>query len=591
MSKTNKRNQNNKKTSDKVIATVCVVFALLIAAVLVLNVLGEAGVFIRHQNAAERGDVVVDAAMLSFFYNDHLLNWYNQYYSYMSYCSIDLSGDLRTQQFGGGLDTYLFGQYEGTWYDYFLDSVKEEINMYVTYAVAAKAAGLSISEEDKAEIDGIINDLKASLKEADASFSDWYGKGVKEKDVRRCYELIYLASKFNDHKIAELESALEADDEPVYTFVEENKGDFYTAKYLSYKISLSSKNFAKDELYDNAVAEAKAAAEKIAEAKTPAQFVELVDEYEASKETETETGTGTETGTETGTGTETETETLSPEEELESKIEKLEGSINYETDDELGEWIFEESASVNDSKVIEETGTETVKETEKETEEETEQGSESGTESQSGSNNETTKTYDTYKVTVYLLTQTPSLDMSLTKDMAFLVTDSKDIATAFVESFKNGEMTRERFEELASAKYDELFTNHEHSEDDGHVDPVFSYDNVEKAQDKYFAESYDKINQWLDTGALEENTLSDVIEIKIEGKTDAEDQTYYAIVFFESYNVKAWYANAYDGVLNEQFKDWYDTELKNNPVVYDEKALYDINTLKMYPASSDGHSH
>ncbi len=585
MSKTNKRNQNNKKTSDKVIAAVCVVFALLIAAVLVLNVLGEAGVFIRHQNVAERGDVVVDAAMLSFFYNDHLLNWYNQYYAYMGYCSIDLSGDLRTQQFGGGIDTYLFGQYEGTWYDYFLDSVKDEINMYVTYAVAAKAAGLSISDEDKAEIDGIIKDLKESLKEAGASFSDWYGKGVKEKDVRRCYELIYLASKFNDHKLAELESALEADDEPVYTFREENKGDFYTAKYLSYKISLSSKNFAKDELYDNAVAAAKAAAEKIAEAKTPAQFVELVEEYEASKKTETET----KKETETGTGT--ETETLSPEEELESKIEKLEGSINYETDDELGKWIFEESASVNDSKVIEETGTETVKVTEKETEEETESGSESGTESKSDSKKETTKTYDTYKVTVYLLTQTPSLDMSLTKDMAFLVTDSKDIATAFAESFKSGEMTRDRFEELASAKYDELFANHEHSEEEDHVDPVFSYDNVEKAQDNYFAAAYDKINQWLDTGKLEKNTLSDVIEIKIEGKTDAEDQTYYALVFFESYNVKAWYANAYDGVLNKQFEDWYEAELKNNPVVYDEEALYDINTLKMYPTSSDGHDH
>lgn len=565
--------ETKKSKTDKGVAIACIVFAVLIAATLVFTVLGESGVFIRATDAVAGETVEVDAAMMSFFINDSIMNFYNNNYSYLAYYSLDLSRDLRTQTYGKGYETMFLGEFDGTWYDYFLSTVMDEVEMYVTYAEAAKAAGLTLSDEDKDEIDHILDDIKETLKASNASYSDWYGKGVKKSDIRNCYELIFLASNFAEHKQAELEAALDADDSALHTYVDENKGSFYTADYLSYEISLTSKNFKNDEMFDTACQAAKAAAEKIAAAKTPAEFVALVEEFEGVDEKETGTGT--------------EKETLSPEEELESKIEDLKDTISYETGNELGNWIFVEGAQPDDVKVIEETGTETEKATEAKTEAKTEETTEAGSEaeSESGSTEADTaaKTYNTYTVTVYYVTKASSIDKSLTKDFAYLATNDKEALEAVIAEFKAGEMTKEKFNEIAQAKYDSIHNNEEHEHSD---DELFEFNAVEKTPDGMFNSNYKVMNDWLDSGKLENNSLSEIFEVVVEEKT------YYAVVFFEKYNVEAWYASAYSMTVSDQFEKWYEAELESKPLKINEKAIYDINTVTFTATTtSDGHDH
>ena len=95
-----KNSDNKKKKSDKAIAAACIIFAVVIAAVLVLNVLGEAGVFLRGTSAMEQGDVVVDSAMMTYFINEYITNWYNNYSAYIMYglINVDLSRDLNDQK-------------------------------------------------------------------------------------------------------------------------------------------------------------------------------------------------------------------------------------------------------------------------------------------------------------------------------------------------------------------------------------------------------------------------------------------------------------------------------------------------------------
>ena len=551
------KNDKKKKTGERATAIACIVFAVLIAASLAVNIMQENGVFIRQQSAMETENVEVDSAMLSFFYNDYLMNWYNSNHDYLAYYSLDLTYDLSSQLYGGGYEIYFLGEYDGTWYDYFLDQILREVEMYIQYAEGAKATGLDLSDEDYTEIDTIVDNIKASLKASGAKFSDWYGRGVKEKDVRRCYELIYLASNFADYKTEKLEEALDKDDAAVLTYVEENKANFYSAEYLSYEIKLSSKDFANDEAYDAAVAQAKLDAEKIAEAKTPAEFVEFVENYKLENAVENET--------ETETGSETETETLSSEDELESKIEGYKSKVNYQTSNDLGKWIFEESAAVNDTKVIEQTGTETETEDESDTEED--------------DTAEDTKTYNTYSAKIYLITTPSSLDKSLTKDAAFLVADSKEDVEKFVNEFKAGTTNVENFVSVAQKHEEALHEGQSHEE--GSVEPLFSYNGVEKMPNKYFADAYNELNVWLDSGECVDDTLSEIFEIVIKGTDGNEDTTYYAVVYFEKYNDEAWYASAYDLTVNKQFEDWYKEQGEVTPISYNDKALANINTLKL----------
>lgn len=558
--------ENKKSKTDKGVAIACIIFAALIAVALIFTVLGESGVFIRTTGAVSGETVEVDAAMMSFFLNDSIMNFYNNNYSYISYYSLDLSKDLRTQTYGKGYETMFLGEFDGTWYDYFLTNVMDEVKMYVTYAEAAKDAGLTLTEEDKDAIDQALDEIKATLKASNASYSDWYGKGIKKSDVRRCYELIYLASNFAEYKQAELEAALDKDDAALLKYVEDNKGTFYTAEYLSHEIALSSKDFVNDAAFDAACEAAKAAAEKIAEAKTPAEFVQFVEEFKAADDSKTETETKTEK--------DDESETLSPEEELESKIEELKDSISYQTGNELADWIFGEDVKENDVKVIEETGTETEKAT-----------TETGTEEESESEEENaSKTYNTYTVTAYFVAKTSSLDKSLTKDFAYLAASDKAAVEAVIAEFKSGEMTKEKFNEIAQAKYDAIHADedHEHSDEE-----LFEFNAVEKVADGMFNDNYKALNEWLDAGNLKDKTLSEIFEVVVEEKT------YYAVVFFEKYNVEAWYANAYSLTVSSQFETWYEAELESKPLDINQEAISKIGTIVFTSTAAvdDGHDH
>lgn len=573
--------KQNKKRSDRIIAITCIVFALLIVAVLVLNVLGETGVFIRATDTMSQGDVVVDAAMMTFFVNDYVTNWYNNYYVYIMYglVSLNMSKDFKAQKLTANDASYmgdstLAGK---TWYDYFMDTVLENVEMYVTYAAAAKKANLTLSDKEKTEIDETVKELKDSLKSYKMTFADQYGKGVTESDVRKCYELIYLASAYGEKFQADTEARLEAEEgkTTIIAYPDENKGQFYSAEYLSYTISVSEKKLGTQKAYDDAVKEAKAAAQKIAEAKTPADFAALVQEYKDSVKAETSTSTSTSTATEKATTT--EKETVDP-------VEQYKETIYYETNDELGKWLFDETnePETGDVKVIEETSTEKVTEkvtTSKTTEKVTEKATQNP-------DKETDKDgkiiYENFKVTVYMITELPSLDFSKTHNIAYMISDNKAAAEAFLEAFIGSDKKdRDTFEDLAKKQYDKLFEGHDHeNHKEGETDPVFSYAQVDQGKEKYFADDYDAINQWIDDAARKDKDYtSELIKISITG-SDKKITTYYAAVYFEGHDEPAWYVDAFAGATQKEIDDWYKAELAKKLITYNMDAIEDITLIR-----------
>ncbi len=603
-----------KSKFDRFIAITVIALAAIIVLTLAVSVMSEAGIFLRTQNAVSGETTRVDGAMMSFFLNDYIMNWYSQYSGYMSLFSLDLTRDLKLQKFGDknngyGYETSFLGSFDGTWYDYFLKEVKSEVEMYVVYADAAKVYGLELTDEDKTAINEILTNIDNNLKRLGVSYGDYYGKGVSKRDVRRCYELVYLAENFAEYKQDELENKVT--DDQIVEYRENNKQDFYTADCLTYTISKTSKGMT-DEEYDAAVKAAKAAADAIAAAKTPAEFVELVEKYEseskaASNKTEaTESGSATESATESEDESDTdETET----EDVEKKYDKYKDTIEYETGtgNELNDFLFGneetgsdavEPAEKGDVTVIEETGTATEKETttakkeadKKEADSQTATDTDTDTESESESETETdkkdngVKTYDTYKVTVYYVFEPMHLDKELTHNFAYLVSNDKHAIEEFIEMFNAGEIKdMDTFKKIAEQYYEDMHSSDEHEHSD---EEMFAYDSLEKQAAGAFNSSYSVLNDWVESADRKNNELSDILEIKITSTgsdNKVTTKTQYGVVFFQDHDGETWYVNAKAGTVSEQFSDWYEEQLKNNPIQYGN-VVNQIQTAKPYLA-------
>ncbi len=573
-------NRGNKKNGGgKAVAAACIAFALVITAILVINVLTETGVFIRLDTAVELGDVKVDSAMMTFFYNDYVMTFQNNYGSYASMMGVNFSADLRSQTFPkDGLASYFLGEtYDGTWYDYFLDKVVDNVEMYVALCDAANKEGIKLDDEDMATIDERVNAIKESLKSTGTKISNWYGKGVNESDVRRCYELITLASKYSEHKYEALEAALEKEDgTAIDKYIEENKSNFYSAEYLSYDIVVSGKNLT-DEAYAAKIAQAKQDAEKIANAGNVEAFLELVKQYEIDNDITKATETKKETET---TETETGTETV----DIEEEADDYRHTINYETSTGgVGEWIFKEEASEGDGKVFTAEKTETVKaETTAKTESKTETTSGTGSESESGTKAETTKpstdkkTYKVTTVTAYLVTKASHLDKTLTNNIAFVIGDNRKDIEAVQNKFSAGtDKSLDAFNKIAEEYYENLHKGHDHSSSTA-KEPVFVYNKVEQASKDYFKSNYfgkeNEADEWLAMD-IKDDSLSVIIKVEVD------KNTYYALVFFDSHAEEQYYVNAFNGVVNERFDNWYEKESGKKNIEYDQRALDNINVV------------
>ncbi len=584
--------KKSKKKKDRLVATACAAVALLVVAVLVLNVLSVTGVFLRGKKAMYvegNKDVTVNGAMMTYFINDAyesaVNSFYETYYYYilMGSMEIDFSTSLATQVITSTDASYigntsLVGK---TWYDYFMDQAMENaidnVETYVVYANAANGiADCAIDDEQKEEIKTSIKTLKKNLKESGMTIADQYGKGVTESDIKACFELMYLASNYAEYLNDAKENEFKDKNDVLLNFTNENKKDFYSAEFLSYTISVSEKLKGSQEAFDKAVEDAKAAAAEIAKATSPEQFAEFVVAYDESLKT-ADTTTAETSASETETEEETETET-----DIEEVIDGLTETKFYETENDVDKWMFE-SAETYDVYVDEQTATETVTVTEgtEETEAETEEESETDSDEETTTAGTTTITYEKFEITVYMLTEKPSMDKTLTHNLAYMISDNKEAAEKFLADFlASSEKTGEKFEELAQKQYDALHGVDEHGDhnhEEGETEPIFSYSRDERAKEKYFADDYNAINEWVDNADRKAGDYTDkLIEIKIEsGSGDSlTTTTYYAAVLFEGHDLEAWHSDALAGVVAEDIEKWFEEQKVN--VTHNTDVIYNL---------------
>ena len=169
-----KKNNGSKKSKATSIIIIVLVAAILLAAI-AATIIVNTGSVLRWQNAMSSENYTITGTMYSYIF----YNIYNNYYSY----------------FGNSI-TSLLG--------YIQSNAKSQAQQILALCEGAKAAGITLSDEDYATIDENIKNLEENLKTAGTNISAYFGNcGVSRDDVREVMILSTLASKYQEKKTEE----------------------------------------------------------------------------------------------------------------------------------------------------------------------------------------------------------------------------------------------------------------------------------------------------------------------------------------------------------------------------------------------------
>ena len=170
------------------LGTIAVV--LVVALVLLLN----SGIVYK-MTAFTVGGKNYNTAEVNYRYANQYYSFANQYGSYASLFGLDTSGGIR------GLDKQPCSMTDGgTWKDYFLDSARQEMIHATILGKYAADNGISLNDEDYAQIDSAFEGLEEQAKSLGYASGDHmlaanYGTGVNQKLIHTAYEESTLANK------------------------------------------------------------------------------------------------------------------------------------------------------------------------------------------------------------------------------------------------------------------------------------------------------------------------------------------------------------------------------------------------------------
>jgi hypothetical protein len=502
----------------------------------------------RARTAAQTEDFEMDGAMASYFVHSYYSSYVQQYEE--MYSSLISSSKLTAYDFMGidpnvSLKKQVKDKTTGeTWFQYFAGEAKTQMEEIMVYCQAAKIAGVSLEKEELDAIESEIRmlDIYAQIYgySLNSYIASMYGKGVREKDVRRAMELSSLASKFAQqiqdgyHDAATMET--------VEKFFNENKNDYITADYLSYVFT--AKKDTKETDADKAKTDYEALKIEIAEYAEALAGKETAEDFKAYvKEKWIEDNEKTyrdkhyenylkDVKKEKPDATEDE-QKAEAEKKLADKIEedakaKLEGLLTedykYTVEKDLGKWIFGEgdkaAAVANTTKKIV----------------------------------DDSKDKDgTYTITVYFLVRAASKNEDTTRTFSYMMMTSDKFkeaeAKAALELFKKGTINKDELKKLA--------------EGEPYKGKV-GFNTLEDFKEGAFGA--DEMDEWLyaDTRAKGDCEL---ITYTID-KT-----TYYVIVVVDEIGPEEWYVDARAGMVADEVEDWYEAESKKHAVDINQKAI------------------
>lgn len=521
------------------------IFTIVLVLSLLFSALVSSGLFLRAGNAMKTDDYEVDGAMMSYYMHSIYSSEVSSYQKMLENMGITSASSLVYTYMGLDPNVDLKKQTHKssgkTWFAYFADQAKEQVEEILIYCQAAKAAGIVLDDEDKASIDYEIQmlDIYSQLygTSLNVYIKNLYGEGVKEKDVRRVLELNALASKFAQKVQDDFYDA--STDEKVNAFFDKNKNDYISADFLVYEYTAafdSSITDAEEKKSDYLIkkADASVKADQLAAATTREDFESFVKSNWIADKKQSYTDKYYADYLKTAEGETDEEKKAAAEKKVQEKLEAdakavvdgmLTEKYKYSVSDDLGKWIFGEkdvaAATVNSTKKIE----------------------------NSGNNDEK----GTYKVKVYFLVRAASPVEDTTRNFSYMIMSEKDFkeeqAKAALELFKlEAKQDKETLEKIATGESYKKSTFN-------------SLEDLKKG-----LSGSDEIDEWLynvDRKAGDYELITYTYE-KVK---------YYAIVYVEAISYEEWYVDARDGMVTEEVETWYEEQQKKYSVTVNDKVI------------------
>ena len=253
-----------KKLKGYTIGFCAILLVLLIITVSVLSyrAVTGTGFLERNTTAATIGNHKISHAELNYYYIDAINNFTTQYGSYLSFFGLDATLPLDQQ-----VENTETG---ATWADYFIDTALNNASTIYAMTDAAKAAGYTLTEEEKAEITNTIANLEftaltRNFPDAETYLKALYGNGANMKTYRQYLENNMLAQSY----YTQYAQSLTHDDAALRAAEAGKEAEYNNYTYSYYTINVES-YLHNDEEADTAEhshsAEDKAAAQKAAEA-------------------------------------------------------------------------------------------------------------------------------------------------------------------------------------------------------------------------------------------------------------------------------------------------------------------------------------
>ncbi len=166
-----------------------------------------------------------------------------------------------------------------TWHDHYVDSTVEKISELLTLCEAAKAAGVSLDESERAEVDKNIANLHSAAEKngmsVDEMIEENYGAGVTEDDMRFCLELQRLSLKMNEYTRENLTYT----DEQILEECRKNALNYYRCDYRYYVVRVATEPGATVEEIEAAKTVAKETADKLVLAANEQEYTDIIEDY------------------------------------------------------------------------------------------------------------------------------------------------------------------------------------------------------------------------------------------------------------------------------------------------------------------------
>ena len=517
-----------KKAPKSWVNTAIILFIVAVLAVsIVLTAVYDSGSSMRGAKALKSENYTVSGTMLSYFYQSQYSTFMSQMGSMVSYLGLDTSKPLKAQECSMLSDG-------GTWFDYFMNSTTAYVSELLQCCEYAKANGIELDADEKAEIDTAIENLANNAFENNYSLNGYitamYGAGVKEKDIRSSMEIVLLANKAAMDATDKFKVAIT--EEEIQTYYDENPESFLSAGYLVDSYTAELETIDQDDYetttdYEAAVAaadEAYAAAK--AEALAKAKAYESVSGYQAFLEKLTAEITAKYDGYYDADASLTIEEREAKEKnQMATALEAamVEGYAYQdpaeESSDELAKWLFADGRKVGDIYVIEN--------------EDEEKG--------------------TYAAYAYCVSSTAAREEYTTVNAAYAMFPASETASsAAASALKDklvaaGAVTAEAFETAVA---------------DQSTAGAATLEDLLKG-----SFGYEAVDEFL----YADGRRAGDCEI-INCGTD-----YIAVVLYLGEGDIAWHAEAKSGVLNEKVNAWYEQLAADHTVEINEKALNKIS--------------